>query len=366
MRKPYFSYKQNQTDNSVDIHIYGVIGYDESYWDEGTNNTAYSLVSLIKRLDKNYDRLNIHINSPGGFINDGLAIYNTLKACKADVHTYNSGFVGSMASIIILAGITHFPTTSIYHLHRASSGVIGNINDMEAKIEALKVYESTLQTAIAEKTGLTKEEVITNWFDGKDHFMTAEDAKSFGFVDNLENETIVEPPVNLAKMQDMKYDAIVALYDKQPDNEKENFLTKLKSFFTAENKSNHNNKNHKSMKTLKAGVTALIAFLALSELKLNDENNVELSIDEAINLNTEFEKLQSKADELELEKEALIEEKITLESEITALKAKIEGTEVKDDTTPKTTDVTNANNDDKYTEISDEISNKIKELNKKL
>ena len=361
MRKPYFSYKKNQTNNdAVDIHIYGMIGYDESYWDEGTDNTAYNLVALIKRLDKNYKRINVHINSPGGYIDDGLAIYNSLVATKADVHTYNSGFVGSMASIIMLAGTTHFPSTSIYHLHRAASGVRGNINDMQVEIKALEVYEDVLQTAISNKTGLSKEEIIANWFNGPDHFMTAETAHKFGFVDFLD-DTQAELPTNFSEMQNMKYDAIAALYDKQPDNEKENFFEKVKSFFATDNKISNNSHNNSDMKTLKSGVTALIAFLAISEFKLNAENNVELSIDEAINLNSEFEKIQNKANKQELELEAL---KTAHAEEIKALNEKIKVTPVADSAPPKVTDVTDAV-DDSYKEISDEISNKLKELNKK-
>lgn len=110
MKRPFFRYEA-QNDTEVDIHIYGAIGWDESYNNEGTNNTAYALVSLIKRLDKAYSRINIHINSPGGLISEGLAIYNTLKAAKAEIHTYNSGLTASMASIIMLAGITHMAKT---------------------------------------------------------------------------------------------------------------------------------------------------------------------------------------------------------------------------------------------------------------
>jgi len=365
MRKPYFSYTKNQAENAVDIHIYGMIGYDESYWDEGTNNTAYSLVALIKRLDKDYSRINVHINSPGGYIDDGLAIYNTLVAAKADIHTYNSGFVGSMASILMLAGTTHFPSTSIYHLHRASSVVRGNINDLQQEITMLETYESVLQTAISNKTGLSRDQIIANWFDGADYFMTAESAQEYGFVDFLENETTIEPPANFADMQNMKYEAVAALYNEQPEYEKDNFLNKLKSFFTTEKNIPNNSHKNSNMKTLKSGVTALIAFLAISEFKLNDENNVELSIDEAINLNSQFEKLQTKANKQELEIQAYADEKAEMQKTIDALNLKAKGTAVNDDPAPRATDVTDNADNSKYAEITDDISDKLKNYNKK-
>jgi ATP-dependent Clp endopeptidase proteolytic subunit ClpP len=337
MPKNNFTYKVNEAENSADIHIYGVIGYDDSYWDEGTNNVAYALVSLIKRLEKTNKRINVHINSPGGAINDGLAIYNTLKSSGAEVHTYNSGFVGSMASIIMLAGTTHFPTTSIYHLHRASTEVRGNVNELQKEIAALETYESALIQAISEKTGMSVEDITAKWFDGGEHYMTATQAQEFGFVDVLEN-TVANPPAAMNVLQSLKYAAVVNMFqDEDSDNntnEKGPFLQRLLRKMAPQH-SNISPKNHTQMRTLKSGVIALIAILASNGLKLNDSNDVELSLDDALKLNNEFEKLQTKANKAELQIEALKEDVAKRDAEISELKAKIEGILVPDNNSPK-------------------------------
>ena len=114
--KKFFNVQQT-SENEVTIHIYGVIGLDEAWWDEGTNNVAFAIVTLIRDLEKQYGIIHIRINSPGGYIDDGLAIYNAIKYSVAETHTYNDGIVASMAGIIFVAGkVTHAPKTSIHHV----------------------------------------------------------------------------------------------------------------------------------------------------------------------------------------------------------------------------------------------------------
>lgn len=361
-----YTYKAQDDNKVVDIHIYGVIGVDEAYWDEGTNNIAYTLVSLIKRLDKTYERINVHINSPGGYISDGLAIYNTLKVCKAKIHTYNSGLVASMAGILMLAGTTHYPKTSIHHLHRATSFAFGNINDFEEEIKALKTFEDILITAISEKTGLSKDEITANWFNGKDHYLTAEEADKFGFVDILEENIQVDPPANKSVLEAMNFKDIFELYENQETSEedKKTIKNKVLQFFNHKVHNQVTNKNS-DMKTLKTGVTALLAFFGLTEFSLNKENNIELSLDQALNLNKEIETKDadiSAKDAKITELEASIAAK---DEEITALNATINGTEVDDDGKPVGGDDSKGDDPNAYKEISDEVSAKLHERNRK-
>jgi len=362
--KRYINYRYNinEPEKSADIHIYGPIGVDNAFWDEGTNNTAYSLVSLIKRLDKDYGRINVHINSPGGYIEDGLAIYNTLKACKADVHTYNSGLVASMSGIIMLAGTTHYPATSIHHIHRASSICRGNINDFEAEIEALKVFESTLITAISQKNNMSLEEIFQKWFDGKDHYMTAEIAKEFGFVDFIENEMKADPPANMNVLENMKFKDLMDLYDTEDpqDNKRNGFIERMRKAFSNINDNLNLNLNTQ-LKSLKSGVTALLAALALTEFSLNAENNIEISIDDALKLNNKLAENENTIAEQTSQIENLNKNVEDLQTQIEALNAKIAGMPVVDDPERRGDDITN---DPIITDIDDEVSKILHEYNR--
>lgn len=87
--KPLFYevYNKSDAESSVDIRIYGSIpSWD---WNEGEINTAKQFVSEFETLEKNYKRINIHINSPGGNLLEGFAMFNAIASSSADTHTYN-------------------------------------------------------------------------------------------------------------------------------------------------------------------------------------------------------------------------------------------------------------------------------------
>jgi len=366
-QKPFFFEAKN--DETVDIHIYGVIGYNESYWNEGTNNTDYALVSLIKRLDKKYARINVHINSPGGSIADGLAIYNTLKNANAEIHTYNNGLVASMASILMLAGISHHPKTSINHLHSASTVTIGNKKEHKAAIDQLKTFETALQNAISEKTGMTVKEIKSKWFDGNEHFMSAEEANEYGLVDFIEDENIT-PPEPKNKLEKMEFIQVLNLYKTAIEEKtEESFWNKLTSKFNFQNKDNQNN-NTKSKKmantlTFKAKLTVLLALVGISEFVLNANNKVELNIDDAFKIN---DSLTDKDAEIEaLKQQNLAHEKTidTQNTQISDLQAKIDGKAAGNAANPKGNDNSTADDDDKpVVFIDDEMSAKLHAFNK--
>ena len=359
MKKPFFYQAKSETE--VDIHIFGSIGVDEAYWDEGTNNTAYALVSLIKRLDKTYSRINVHINSPGGYIDDGLAIYNTLKAAKAEIHTYDSGLVASMASIIMLSGITHFPKTSIYHLHRASTCTCGNINAHQEQIASLEVFESTLQQAIADKTGMSIEDIQAKWFDGNEHYMTGEQASELGFADFLEEEA-VQPPVALNKLKNMDYQEILNLYKPSGDKKGKSLLKRAAAIFKSSN--NENPIDMSNTLKFKAKLTVLLALIGFEEFVLNANNKVELSIDEAFKINDALETKDSEIDALKQANTKLEEQASKLNTTIDELQAKIDGTDGVPPANPKGKDNTTDGEEKPVQWHDDEMAAKVDAYNK--
>lgn len=366
MKDTFFNYSaQSKSKEVVDIHIFGVIGLNDKWYGEGTNNKAYALVSLIKRLDKEYARINVHINSPGGSIADGLAIYNALKACRAQVHTYNAGFVGSMASIIMLAGKTHFPKTSIYHLHAALTSTSGNIRDHQKAIENLEVFESTLKTAVSERTGMSEEEVHAKWFDGNDYFMNAQTASELGFVDEME-ELEAEPPADEKSLKNMNYAQIMDLYQDTEDKPKKGFLDSVrdgaKSLLNIKNPNNSNNpKNQEDMSglTIKAKLGVLLAIFGLQEFVLNANQKIEMSIDDAHSINDALEEKEKQIIALSEEKAGFEEKLEAKNKEIAELKAKLDNTPLDHAANPKGADNSTAASNSE-SEWNDEASQKYK------
>lgn len=321
--KKLLNLQENSSDEAT-IHIYGIIGLDEAYWDEGTNNVAFALVSLIRDLEKTYKRINIRINSPGGYIDDGLAIYNAIKFSTAETHTYNDGIVASMAGIIFIAGQkTHAPKTSVHHIHSASTITRGNIKDHEESINQLKVYEDTLAIAIGERIGKTSDEVKEMWFDGNEHYFTGEEANELGLIDFLE-DIEVEVPANV---ENMTYQQMFNLYKENGKNKKsskktnkkktvmQNLNNGLKSVFakidTSKNINKNSNKNQSKKITNMKDLTMLIALLAIDYIVVNEDGKAIMDRAQVEKVEAEMKRLtdfedkfnQAQAEKINLEKD---------------------------------------------------------------
>ena len=182
MPKKYYSV-QNKTDQTADILIYGVIG--DSWFEESV--TARQFVADLKALEKDFTRINVHINSPGGSVFDGLPIFNALKNSTSDIHTYNDGLCASMAAVILLAGKTvHTADNALIMLHSPISGAYGNAADIQQCLDMLDKVELSLITCISRKGDKTVEEIKALFFDDKkDHWLNADEAQAEGFVDDI-------------------------------------------------------------------------------------------------------------------------------------------------------------------------------------
>ena len=119
---------QYKSEIEADVLIYGVIG--DSWFEESI--TAKRFVSEFKELEKTCSRVNIHINSPGGSVFDGLAIFNAIQQSKVQIHTYNDGLAASMGAIILLSGGTvHSAKNALVMLHSPMGGVYGTEKDIQ-------------------------------------------------------------------------------------------------------------------------------------------------------------------------------------------------------------------------------------------
>lgn len=227
MPKKYYSV-QNKADQSVDILIYGVIG--DSWFEESI--TARQFVADLKALEKDFSRINIRINSPGGSVFDGLPIFNAIRNSSADIHTYNDGLCASMAAVILLAGKTvHAADNSLMMLHSPISGVYGNAGDFEQVLEMLtKVQDSLITCITSRNTTKTADEIRTAYFDYKDHWLNADEASEELFVDLVEkgNKKVSENVKNMSHSEIMnQFDTLVkgrSLFD--------GFFSQVQNFFS--------------------------------------------------------------------------------------------------------------------------------------
>lgn len=215
----------------VDLLMYGIIG---DWWESQDDNplTDVDFAKTFRGLERKYDKINVHINSPGGSISAGLAIFNTIKFSAKEVHTYIDGIVASMAAIIALAGRkVHAASNSIYMLHTASGLARGNAETMRETAGVLDVFDSSIIKSVAGKTGMTEEEVQAKWFDYKDHFMTAQEAHELKLIDIVEDYTVEGVPDTEGKSSKDLFDLF---NEKEEEMNLKETWNSIKSFFTGE------------------------------------------------------------------------------------------------------------------------------------
>lgn len=164
--------------SSAEVFIYGDIG--QSWWDESV--TAADFVKEISALD--VDKLAVRINSVGGSVPDGLAIYNALKRHRASVTVSIDGMAMSIASLIAMAGDTiEMADNAMLMIHAPWTYAAGNAVQLRDQADVLDKWATAMSTSYAAKTGREASEMLALLTDGEDHYYTAAEAKEEGLVD---------------------------------------------------------------------------------------------------------------------------------------------------------------------------------------
>ena len=156
---------------------------------EEVNDTTASLVVAqllyLEAQDPDKD-VQFYINSPGGSVTAGLAIYDTMQYIKADVSTICIGLSASMGAFLLSAGAKGkrlaLPNAEIM-IHQPSGGFKGQATDIQIHAENILRTKERLNKMLAENTGQTVEAIRAA--SERDNFMTAEEAKEFGIIDNV-------------------------------------------------------------------------------------------------------------------------------------------------------------------------------------
>lgn len=169
-------------DTTACLLLYGEIS------DEGGDGkvTSRDIVQELAWMEANYAHLHVRINSIGGDVYSGIAIFNAIRQCKADVTLYIDGIAGSIAGVIALCGRrVEMSRYARMMLHSVSGGCYGNKKDLQDMIETIESLEDTIAGIIGERCGKSKEEVKTAYFDGSDHWLTADEALRMGLIDAI-------------------------------------------------------------------------------------------------------------------------------------------------------------------------------------
>ena len=156
---------------------------------EEVNATTASLVVAqllyLEAQDPDKD-IQFYINSPGGSITDGMAIYDTMQYIKCDVSTICVGMCASMAAFLLSSGAKGkrlaLPNSEIM-IHQPSAGTQGQITDMAIHLKRLEIIKKRMNTILAGNCGRSVEEVTAAC--ERDNFMTADEAKEYGLIDKI-------------------------------------------------------------------------------------------------------------------------------------------------------------------------------------
>ncbi len=156
---------------------------------EEVNATTASLIVAqllyLEGQDPEKD-ISFYINSPGGSVTDGMAIYDTMQYIKCDVSTICIGMAASMGAFLLSAGTKGkrmaLPNAEIM-IHQPSAGTQGQITDMAIHLKRLETIKQRMNRILADNTGRTVEEVTADC--ERDNFMTAEEAVAYGLIDKV-------------------------------------------------------------------------------------------------------------------------------------------------------------------------------------
>ena len=159
------------------------------YGDIGDNYGAVTSGQITRELmaaESAYKNIDVRINSVGGEVYTGIAIFNALRASKANITLYVDGVAASMASVIALCGKpVYMSRYARLMLHSVSGGCYGNKKDLKEVLEQMESLEDTLCQMYAERLGKDTAAVKAAYFDGTDHWLTAAEALSPGLIDGI-------------------------------------------------------------------------------------------------------------------------------------------------------------------------------------
>ena len=168
--------------DKAEIWIYEQIG--EDFW-TGGGVTAKSFQKELAGIKAS--QIDLHINSPGGEVFDGITIYNLIKQHPANVTAYIDGLAASIASVIALAGDTVIMAeNALFMIHNPWGFAMGDASEMRKTADLLDKIGGSLVTAYSSKSGKSDDEISA--LMDSETWMTAQEAKDAGFIDEISEQ----------------------------------------------------------------------------------------------------------------------------------------------------------------------------------
>ncbi len=153
--------------------------------DDGVANAVMAQLLFLDKTNRTQD-INVYINSPGGSVTAGLAIYDTMQFVQPEVATYCLGQAASMGAILLSGGHTGkrfaLPNARVM-IHQPWGGAQGSARDMEIQVEEILKTKKRLEEILAHHTGRNAKEIAKA--TDRDHFLSPEEAKDFGLIDHI-------------------------------------------------------------------------------------------------------------------------------------------------------------------------------------
>ena len=306
------------------INIYGNIGYD---WWSGDGITANWFAREFDAALASGEDIEIRINSPGGSVFEGIAIYNKIASNNEKVTTVVDGIAYSMGAIIAMAGKQRKAMkNATVMLHNVSGGAYGNANDLRGALEMMEKLDDAMVESLAQFTGLSSNDVKSKWFDYRDHTLTAKEALAAKLLTEVIDLNAENLPTNVSAMSKEQLFAHYAKINNTAEQKGviANFISEMRNALkpqtaivtepvTAAATPTAQQHPTEDMKIIiNKSMTAVAAALALSFAENESEKEVELTAEHVASLNsaivnaqTELTNAKNTIQTLTTEKDAL-------------------------------------------------------------
>jgi ATP-dependent Clp protease, protease subunit len=308
------------------INIYGNIGYD---WWSGDGITAKWFGREFDAALASGEEIEIRINSPGGSVFEGIAIYNKIAANNEKVTTIVDGIAYSMGAIIAMAGKTRKAMkNATVMIHNVSGGAYGNANDLRGALEMMEKLDDALVESLAQFTGLTSADVKSKWFDYRDHTLTAQEALEAKLLTEVVNLNAENVPANLSAMSKEQLFAHYAKLNNSAEQkglfnqliaEVRNIVNPKTPVVTEPVPAPNPTDDMKIM--INKSSSAIVAALAIPFAENENEKEVELTAEHVASLNSVLAKAQNDVAEANTKITNLTTERDGLKAKVDALPA---------------------------------------------
>lgn len=183
--KRYYSLVESPENDIADLYIFGDISSWGQWYEDDPSRSAYNIVKELQAVEAS--NINVHINSYGGDVSEGLAIYNTLRTSGKNIVTICDGFACSAASVVFMAGTKRVMSpASLLMIHNAWTFAMGNSEELRKQADDLETITQASVEAYKLAASITEEE-IKDLMDNET-WILPEDAKAWGFATDIDDE----------------------------------------------------------------------------------------------------------------------------------------------------------------------------------